>query len=220
MAQGNGSSVIAEPATARGQRTRQKILEAAEEVFGQRGYDSASIGDITRSAGVAQGTFYLYFPSKQAVFAELVRELGNMLRRTLTDSVRGLDDRMSIERAGFEAFLKFVQDHKNLYRIVRQAEFVDEELYREYYRRIADGYREGLARAMRKGHMRKLDPEAVAFALMGIFDFCGMRWVLWEGRLPPKKVLDDVFALIRDGLAIDGKGGTSGRPPVTRGKPL
>jgi AcrR family transcriptional regulator len=218
MAQGNGTA-IAEPATARGQRTRLKLLEAAEEVFGTRGYDSASIGDITRAAGVAQGTFYLYFPSKQAVFAELVRELGNMLRRTLTDSVRGIDDRMQIERAGFEAFLKFVQAHKNLYRIVRQAEFVDEELYRDYYRRIADGYRDGLARAMRSGHMRKLDPEAVAYALMGIFDFCGMRWVLWEGKLPPKKVLDDVFALIREGLAIDGKPSASGRHSGPRGTP-
>ena len=218
MAQGNGTA-IAEPTTARGQRTRQKLLEAAEEVFGTRGYDSASIGDITRTAGVAQGTFYLYFPSKQAVFAELVRELGNMLRRTLTDSVRGIDDRMQIERAGFEAFLKFVQEHKNLYRIVRQAEFVDEELYRDYYRRIAEGYREGLARAMRNGHMRKLDPEAVAYALMGIFDFCGMRWVLWEGKLPPKKVLDDVFALIREGLAIDGKPSAGGRHSGPRGTP-
>jgi len=218
MAQGNGTT-IAEPATARGQRTRQKILEAAEQVFGTRGYDSASIGDITRKAGVAQGTFYLYFPSKQAVFAELVRELGNMLRRTLTDAVRGVEDRLDIERAGFEAFLQFVQAHENLYRIVRQAEFVDEELYRDYYRRIADGYREGLARAMRKGHMRKLDPEAVAYALMGIFDFCGMRWVLWEGKQPPKKVLDDLFALIREGLAIDGKPNAAGRHSGSRGTP-
>jgi AcrR family transcriptional regulator len=219
MAQGGGGAAIAEPATARGQRTRQKVLEAAEEVFGARGYDSASIGDITRMAGVAQGTFYLYFSSKQAVFAELVRELGNMLRRTLTDAVRGLDDRMTVERAGFEAFLRFVQEHKNLYRIVRQAEFVDEELYREYYRRIADGYREGLARAMKLGEMRKLDPEAVAYALMGIFDFCGMRWVLWEGKLPPKKVLDDVFALVREGLALEGNPRGSSRHSTSRGNP-
>ena len=49
-----------------------------------------------------------------------------------------------------------------------------------------------------------LDPEAVAFALMGIFDFLGMRWVLWENRLPPKKTIDDVFTLIRDGLGLGG----------------
>lgn len=191
-----------EPATARGQRTRQKILTAAEEVFGERGYEAASIVDITRSAGVAQGTFYLYFPSKKAVFAELVDELGATLRRTLAAAVVELDDRLAVERAGLQAFLVFVQQHKNLYRIVRQAEFVDEELYRAYYRRLAKGYEEGLARAMKAGQVRKLDPEAVAFALMGIFDFLGMRWVLWEGKLPPKRVLDDVFALVRQGLGL------------------
>ena len=55
---------------------------------------------------------------------------------------------------------------------------------------------------MKAGEVRKLDPEAVAYALMGIFDFLGMRWVLWEGKLPPKRVLDDVFALVRQGLGL------------------
>ncbi len=203
-----------EPATARGQRTRQKILTAAEEVFGERGYEAASIVDITRSAGVAQGTFYLYFPSKKAVFAELVEELGAMLRRTLAAAVVDLDDRLDVERAGLQAFLEFVQQHKNLYRIVRQAEFVDEELHRAYYRKLASGYEEGLSRAMKLGQVRKLDPEAVAYALMGIFDFLGMRWVLWEGKLPPKRVLDDVFALVREGL---GLGNQAGAKRTTRG---
>jgi AcrR family transcriptional regulator len=205
-----------EPATARGQRTRQKILTAAEEVFGERGYEAASIVDITRSAGVAQGTFYLYFPSKKAVFAELVEELGAMLRRTLAAAVVELHDRLEVERAGLHAFLVFVQQHKNLYRIIRQAEFVDEQLYRAYYRKLAKGYEEGLARAMKAGQVRKLDPEAVAYALMGIFDFLGMRWVLWEGKLPPKRVLDDVFAMVREGL---GLGNPAGGGRTTRESP-
>jgi AcrR family transcriptional regulator len=191
-----------EPATARGQRTRQKVLDAAEEVFGTRGYEAASIVDITRAAGIAQGTFYLYFPSKKAVFAELVGELGAKLRRTLAASVVGLDDRLAVERAGLHAFLDFVREHRNLYRIIRQAEFVDEALYRDYYSKLAEGYRQGLAKAMTRRQIRKLDPEAVAYALMGMFDFLGMRWVLWENKLPPQRVLDDVFSLIRSGLGI------------------
>ena len=199
-----------EPATARGQRTRQKVLDAAEEVFGTRGYEAASIVDITRAAGIAQGTFYLYFPSKKAVFAELVGELGAKLRRTLAAAVVDLEDRLTVERAGLHAFLGFVREHRNLYRIIRQAEFVDEALYRDYYSKLADGYRVGLARAMDAGQIRRLDPEAVAFALMGVFDFLGMRWVLWEGKLPPQRVLDDVFAMVRDGLGL-GSGKASKR---------
>jgi AcrR family transcriptional regulator len=199
-----------EPATARGHRTRQKVLDAAEVVFGTRGYEAASIVDITRAAGIAQGTFYLYFPSKKAVFAELVGELGAKLRRTLAAAVADLDERITVERAGLHAFLGFVREHRNLYRIIRQAEFVDEALYRDYYSKLAEGYRDGLARAMADGQIRSLDPEAVAFALMGIFDFLGMRWVLWEGKLPPQRVLDDVFAMVRDGLGLQSRNARTG----------
>jgi AcrR family transcriptional regulator len=191
---------VQDPPTVRGQRTRGKLLVAAEKVFGEKTYEHASIVDITREAGVAQGTFYVYFPSKHAIFAELVGELGSRLRRQLAEAVSGIDDRLEVERTGLHAFLHFVQEHKNLYKIVRQAEFVDEAIYRQYYDRIAEGYREGLRAAMKKGQLEKLDPEATAYALMGIFDFLGMRWVLWEGRLPPKKVLDDVFSFISRGL--------------------
>lgn len=192
---------VQDPPTARGQRTRAKLLSAAEKVFGENNYEHASIVDITREAGVAQGTFYVYFASKHAIFAELVDELGARLRRQLAASVEGIDDRLEVERAGLHAFLLFVQEHRNLYKIVRQAEFVDEGIYRAYYEKIASGYRQGLRTAMKKGQLEKLDPEAIAWALMGIFDFLGMRWVLWEERMPPKKVLDDVFDFIARGLA-------------------
>jgi AcrR family transcriptional regulator len=189
------------PATARGQATRQRLLDAAEEVFGSSGYERAAIAAITRRAGVAQGTFYVYFPDKRAIFAELVRQLGHELRRQIATAVDGIDDRLEVERAGFRAFFGFIGAHRNLYRIVRQAEFVDEELYRGYYRRLADGYAAGLARAMDAGQVRRLDPETLAYCLMGIGDFLGMRWVLWDGRDPPERALETMTALIDHGIA-------------------
>ncbi len=188
------------PPTAKGQRTRQRLLDAAEEVFGEVGYERASIVSITRHAEVALGTFYVYFPNKHAIFAELVNELGHGLRRRLAEATAGLEDRLEIEEAGCRAFLEFVRAHKSLYKIVRQAEFVDEELYRNYYRRLATSYVRGLGGAIANGEIRELDPETVAYTLMGVFDFLGMRWVLWEDRLPPRQVIDDVFSMIRRGL--------------------
>lgn len=190
------------PATARGQRTRQKLLDAAEAVFGEMGYERASIVEITRAAGVAQGTFYVYFPSKKAVFVELVWELNKKLRRSLRTATNALvdPDRFALERTGALTFLEFVQQHQSLYRIVRQAEFVDEALFREYYRELSAGYRRGLEESMDKGEIRRFDPEALVYMLMGILDFVGMRWVLWEGKLPSPEVVDDMLRFIRDGL--------------------
>lgn len=190
------------PATARGQRTRQKLLDAAEAVFGELGYERASIVEITRAAGVAQGTFYVYFPGKKAVFVELVWELNKKLRRSLRTASDALvdPDRFELERVGALTFLRFVQEHKSLYRIVRQAEFVDEALFREYYRELSAGYRRSLEQSMERGEIRRFDPEALVYMLMGILDFVGMRWVLWEDQLPSPEVVDDMLRLIRDGL--------------------
>jgi AcrR family transcriptional regulator len=197
---------VALPATARGQATRRRLLDAAEEVFGASGYERASIVEITKRAGVAQGTFYVYFPDKRAIFAELVLGLGDELRRRIAAAVRGIDDRLEVERRGFRAFFTFIAAHRNLYRIVRQAEFVDEELYRGYYRRLAEGYRRGLARAIDAGQVRDLDPETLAYCLMGIADFLGMRWVLWEERDPPEHVLETVAELYSRGMAAEVEG--------------
>lgn len=201
MAPRRGRARVHEPTTTRGQRTRQRLLDAAEEIFGEDGFERASIAAITGRAEVALGTFYVYFPNKQAIFSELLIELGRGLRRRLSEATRGLTSRLEIEEAGCLAFLEFVQAHKNFYRIVRQAEFVDEALYRSYYQDLAKSYAEGLRAAVDAGEIADLDPETVAYMLMGIFDFVGMRWVLWEGKLPPRRLLRDVFRFIRGGLA-------------------
>jgi len=188
------------PVTPRGQKTRQKLLRAAETIFGEKGYEHASIADITRKSGVALGTFYVYFPDKQSIFVEVVDELGERLRRLIAEAVVGVDDRIDVEREGLRTFFEFAREHPNLYRVVRQAEFVDEACYRRYYDRFAKGYVRGLSRAMDAGQIRRMDPESLAYCLMGIGDFLGMRWVIWGGDLSIDGVLDTAMELIRHGM--------------------
>ncbi len=191
---------VVAPPTSRGQRTRQKLLEAAEAIFGARGYERASITEITQRAGVAQGTFYVYFPDKQAIFEELVRGLSQRLRRATTEATQGLTNRIDIERAGFRAFFDFIRRHRGMYRIVRQAEFVDEDLFRWYYERFAEGYAAGLKVAMDAGQIREMDPEVMAYCIMGMGDFLGMRWVLWEDDELPDEVFEQAFEFMSHGF--------------------
>ena len=67
-----GTSVDGRPLTKRGSATRRRLLDAAERCFGDVGYHEASVVKITEEAGVAHGTFYLYFASKKAIFDELI----------------------------------------------------------------------------------------------------------------------------------------------------
>lgn len=199
--------------TLRGQRTRQELLDGAELVFGERGFEHASIAEITRRAGVALGTFYVYFPHKQAVFVELVDELGERLRETLHKAVEGKTTRLEKERAGFRAFFEFAGKHRNLYRIVRQAEFVDEAVYLRYYRRLATSYARGLTHAMDRREIGTFDPEVISYALMGIADFIGMRFVVWDSPAELERVTDEVIHFVQHGLLSPARITTPGAPP-------
>ena len=193
------------PLTPRGEATRRRILDAAEEVFGETGFYEASISEITRRAGVAQGTFYIYFHSKREIFVELVEDIGHRLRAATSAAIEGVTSRIEAERRGFDAFFRFVAEHRRIYRIVEEAGRVAPEAAREYYRRISTGYVRGLQAAMVSGEVKSANPEAIAYALMGIGHFMALRWLIWpqeederqgEAELPP-----DVHAAVVDFIA-------------------
>lgn len=185
------------PRTARGNRTRAKILAAAEQVFSEVGYHDASIVKITEAAGVGMGTFYLYFEGKLDVFDELVEDLNRRVRHAMIEASSQENSRIDAERAGFRAFFRFTAEHPALYRIIRQAEFVSPGALRMHYTRIVEGYTTGLEKARANGEVgADVDPEVAAWALMGIGEIVGMRWVLWGGTNDPRAVGDAAAAEI------------------------
>ncbi|TDW29130.1 TetR/AcrR family transcriptional regulator [Cryobacterium psychrophilum] len=169
----------AEPRTARGALTKRKLIEAAEDVFSRVGYSDASISRITEAAGIGQGTFYLYFDSKLQIFNELVEDLNHRVRQAMSAASASTTNRLDSERAGFRAFFQFTADHPALYRVVREAEFVSPGALRMHYSRIVEGYIAGLRAAGQAGEISDIDPTVAAWALMGVGEMIGMRWVLW-----------------------------------------
>jgi AcrR family transcriptional regulator len=189
------------PLSKRGERTRRRLLEAAEAVFADLGYHDASIVKITEAAGVGQGTFYLYFASKKDVFDELVVDLNHRVRQAMTEAASQGTTRAEMERLGFAGYFRFVAEHPALYRIIRQAEFVSPEMLHLHYERLTSGYVAGLRQAMEAGEIADGDPELLAWALMGIGELVGMRWILWNGRTElPADVLEELGRIITRAL--------------------
>lgn len=183
--------------TARGQRTRRKLLDAAERIFAEVGYHEASIVKITEAAGVGQGTFYLYFESKKAIFDEVVLDLNARVRQAMTEAAAAGTTRAERELLGFGAFFRFTAEHTALYRIIRQAEFVSPETLHLHYERLTGGYIAGLRQAMDAGEVADGDAEVLAWSLMGIGELVGMRWILWNGAGEmPDEVFDELARII------------------------
>ena len=186
------------PLSKRGERTRRRLLEAAESVFAELGYHDASIVKITEAAGVGQGTFYLYFASKKDVFDELVVDLNHRVRQAMTEAASQGTTRAEMERLGFAGFFRFIAEHPGAVPDhpagrVRLAGDPPAPL------RAADERlrRRSAARRWRTARSSDGDPELLAWALMGIGELVGMRWILWAGRdeLPPE-ILDELGRIV------------------------
>ena len=188
------------PKTTRGRITRRKILDAAEVEFGEKGFHDGSISGITHRAGVALGTFYTYFESKEEIFQALVSDMSQRIHEWIAERVADSPDRLTAERRGIEAYIEYARQHKGIYRIISEAEFVATDAYREHYEGFARGYRRNLDKAAKKGEIRSGDHEAWAWAIMGIAVFLGMRFVIMDESKPPAEVAEIMTDLIANGI--------------------
>ena len=191
------------PRTARGQRTLRKILMAALEEFGERGFSDASIVGITRRAKVALGTFYTYFDSKEEVFRALVQDMSDQVRDHVAPALKDAKDGLDAERLALAAFLRFAADNKEVYRIIDEAEFVDPEGFRAHYEKTAARIAGRLRAASEAGEIRSEDSpfgtDVVAWAIMGANVFLGLRFAVW-GDENPDEVAAITSRLLRNGL--------------------
>jgi len=158
--------------------TKMKLLIAAEELFGKNGYSKTKISDITNSISVAQGTFYLYFSTKKDILVELVERTNKNLRLSVKLAVQKFNNRLDAELAGFYAFLKFFSHHLNMYRIVRESEFIDKSIALGYYEKIKNSYITPLKEAMNKKEILDYNAEELAVFLMGLGHFLGKELLM------------------------------------------
>src|SRR3954471_20158186 len=172
------------PRTARGERTLRKILDAAREEFGERGFSDSSIVGITQRAGVALGTFYTYFDSKEALFQALVRDMSAQVRDNVGQALGQGTGALYRERRALEAFLRFAREHRDIYRIIDESEFVEPAVYREHYETTAKRIAARRCSARDKGEIGRSftneDLDVLAWGMMGANVFLGLRFAVWD----------------------------------------
>ena len=99
-------------------RRRQSILDAAKDVFFKHGYAAATIPMVAAAAELAPGTLYLYFPSKDALYAELLAEGYETLHRRLAASVQPDAAPRRQAEALIDAFFQFARENPEYFDIV------------------------------------------------------------------------------------------------------
>lgn len=189
------------PRTARGERTRRALLDAAKTEFGEQGFQGASITSITRRAGTALGSFYTYFESKDSIFRAVVNDMSAAVAGQARSSLAGVEGGVAREQAALSAFLRFVREHKEVYRIIDEAEFVDAAAYRAHYETTAGRIAERLRAGAATGDLKPGIGELQAWAIMGMNVFLGLRYAVWSDEMGAEEIADMASDLLANGIA-------------------
>jgi AcrR family transcriptional regulator len=187
------------PRTERGRRTLRSLLDAAAAEFGEKGFHTASISGITTRAGAALGSFYTYFDSKDAIFRALVRDMSGRVKAHVAPALQGATDELVAEREALRAFLEFAREHKEIYRIIDEAEFVDADSYRQHYETTAERIRERLEAGAARGEVRADVGDVHAWAIMGMNVFLGLRYAVWSDE-DPAEIAAIASEMVANGL--------------------
>jgi len=186
-----------------GQKTFDQIIETGKKLFSKNGYQATSINEIIHKAGIATGTFYLYFDDKFALYSYLLAKYRKSIRKAISEGIANATSRYEKERLGLRAFLKFAWQDPLAYRIIWESMFVDKELFQEYYETFSHDYTRQLNHAVKSGEVRDdVDLETLSYVLMGISNFVGLQ-VLFRETLTDKdldRIIEQVMKILDSGM--------------------
>lgn len=190
------------PKTERGERTFHRLIEAAEKLFLSKGYHGTGIKDITDEAGVGLGTFYVYFRDKKGLYSYLINEYSHIIRMVIARKIQaaGDVDRREAERLGLLAFLELVQEKPHFYHIIWESLYIDRTLFIQYYATFGKLYNRQIRAAQQKGEVKDFDPEIMSFMLMGIANFVGLRYAMFDPMSDLERVATEVIRILDEGM--------------------
>lgn len=185
----------------KGQQTSNKLLKASQDLFYRHGYQSTTVADIAAKAGVAVGTFYLYYKDKYTIYETVLSNYQKQIRDYIHNEIKDASSRKERERLGLKAWLKFVSTNHHVYRIIWESLFVEPELFKNYYVKFGNAYADALGRD-KILYNENIDLKTVAFMLMGISNFVGLH-TLFDKKYADQeidKICDDVIKVLDQGL--------------------
>jgi AcrR family transcriptional regulator len=193
----------------RSEETHTHILESAYQLFSRNGYDASSVADICQLAGVSKGAFYHHFPSKQALFMEL-----------LENWLTGLDAGLQLARHNTQTIPQAILKMATLAGNIAQTADINLSIILEFwtqssrdpaiwettvapYRRYQDYFASLIQEGIHEGSFRKdIDPQAAARALVSLAMGLLMQAVFDPQTMQWEQEVHDTIQFMLQGLSI------------------
>lgn len=185
--------------------TQQLILDAAIEVFSQKGYHDARVDDIVKASGTSKGSVYFHFPSKQDVFLYVIDQFANRLSDGLNEAIDQEESGVARVEAALQTCIQIFGQYRKLAKIfLVQATGlgnVFEEKRLEINQRFANVIKIHLDQSVAEGDIPPLNTEIAAMAWMGAINEVVIRWVL-TGKPDIEEVLPTLRSFLLRSVGV------------------
>lgn len=201
------SEVSIQARAERAAKTREELMGAAAQLVGEVGYRDASIQRITAACGVAAGTFYLYFPSRQALFDELLPHFGLQMLDYVRQRMGHEERFFEAEELGFRAVYEYLNDNPWFWRVLNEAQVEAPAAWARHHEAVHDRYIKFLRRAKAHGELKRYaasELTTLADLLIAARDYVYRTHLTVSGPTGgsmPKSVVQTYRRFIESGLA-------------------
>lgn len=184
---------------------REALFRAAMKVVGKYGYAGCSVARVTKAAGIAQGTFYLYFKSRQALLDELLPHVGQQMIEFIRSRVAGAADVFDKEERGFRAFFEYMKINPGFFRVSTEANGAAPIAHAKHLELVTWPYVETLRRGLADSGIDRFDSselEAVAYMLMAAREYLYIRYIKSgaSDKAALEQVVQTYMKFVRGGL--------------------
>lgn len=190
--------------------TRSRILDAALDVFSNKGYHEASVDEIVDRSSTSKGSVYFHFPNKQKLFLALVDKFADLLERRITEAIEveaiGIARVNAALRACLETFGKYRPLAKILLVQAVGLGSIFESKRLEVHQRFIDLIRQYLDEAIAEGDIAPVDTEVVATAWMGAINEVVIQWV-YVGQPDPDRIMNTLRPMLLRSVGFEESAG-------------
>ena len=180
------------PRHIKAKENRERILHSAAEIIGELGYLNATVSRITERAGLAQGTFYIYFESQQDLFDQILPHKGKDAMRFIAQRVRSCKDPFEMERQGVLAFQEYLRLNPWFFRVLNEARVVSPKAHAVHMNNLVNGFARALLRWKQQGFLQRYDDSelrTLSKILIGVRDYL---FISMDGEF------DDYFEIMKE----------------------
>lgn len=199
--------------------TRERILDAALNVFSRKGYHDARLDEIVDESHTSKGSIYFHFPNKERLFLALVEKFADLIERRVTEAIADHTSPMAKVEAALQACLETFSRYRRPAKVmlVQAAGLgnVFEEKRLEINERFAGLIRVYLDEAVAAGEIEPVDTDIIAYAWMGSIYHLTIRWV-YSGEPAPERIVETLVPMLlrsvnyRSGSSQSGSSQTGG----------